>query len=137
MVSSKEWKDQWTMTYDEWKVIQAEAKNAIFPQDCLKVFENGGLRRVSPNIAGKMLQILGNKVQSVKMDRFERAGIRRDPRFAHLVGLTARRSCQNSEEFKTSACVKQFGVSPSSPARLQMRPKWKCCPTEPRVRWWR
>ena len=46
MVSSKDWKDQWTMTHDEWKVIQAEAKQAIFPQDCLKVFENGGLRRV-------------------------------------------------------------------------------------------
>ena len=25
MVSSKDWKDQWTMTHDEWKVIQAEA----------------------------------------------------------------------------------------------------------------
>jgi len=112
MVSSKEWKDQWTMTYDEWKVIQAEAKNAIFPQDCLKVFENGGLRRVSPNIAGKMLQTLGNKVQSVKMDRFERAGIRRDPRFAHLVGLTVAAARQNSEEFKTSAvCQAIWGLA--------------------------
>ena len=100
------------MTYDEWKVIQAEAKNAIFPQDCLKVFENGGLRRVSPNIAGKMLQILGNKVQSVKMDRFERAGIRRDPRFAHLVGLTVAAARQNSEEFKTSAvCQAIWGLA--------------------------
>jgi len=111
MVSSKDWKDQWTMTYDEWKVIQAEAKQAVFPQECLKVFENGGLRRVSPNIAGKMLQILGNKVQSVKMDRFERAGIRRDPRFAHLVGLTVAAARQNSEEFKTSAvCQAIWGL---------------------------
>jgi hypothetical protein len=111
MVSSKDWKDQWTMTHDEWKVIQAEAKQAIFPQDCLKVFENGGLRRVSPNIAGKMLQILGRKVQSVKMDRFERAGIRRDPRFAHLVGLTVAAARQNSEEFETSAvCQAIWGL---------------------------
>ena len=111
MVSSKDWKDQWTMTHDEWKVIQAEAKQAIFPQDCLKVFENGGLRRVSPNIAGKMLQILGRKVQNVKTDRFERAGIRRDPRFAHLVGLTVAAARQNSEEFETSAvCQAIWGL---------------------------
>jgi very-short-patch-repair endonuclease len=112
LVSSKEWKDQWTMTQDEWKAIQAECKQAVFPVDCLKIFESGGLRRISPNIAGKMLEILGKKYQSSGMDRFERAGIRRDPRFAHLVGLAVATARQNSDEFNISSiCSAIWGLA--------------------------
>ena len=97
-VNSKNWKDQWVMADEEWKVIQSEAKQTFEPRDALKIFETGGLRRVNPNIAGKMLRILGKKVKETRMDRFDRAGIRRDPRFAHLVGLTVAAARQNSEE---------------------------------------
>lgn len=77
---------QFSMTKDEWKTIKLDARAAVYPHDAVKIFENAGLRRISPDIAASMLKLIAQKAQHSRCDREELAGLRRDPRVAHLIG---------------------------------------------------
>jgi len=77
---------QFSMTKDEWKAIKVDARAAVFPHDAVRIFENAGLRRISPDIASSMLKLIAQKAQHSRCDREELAGLRRDPRVAHMIG---------------------------------------------------
>ena len=40
---------QFSMTKQEWKAVKAEARTAVYPHDAVAIFENAGLRRISPD----------------------------------------------------------------------------------------
>lgn len=77
---------QFSMTREEWKAVKAEARTATYPHDAVAIFERAGLRRISPEMAASMLKVIAQKAQHSRCDREELAGIRRDPRVAHMIG---------------------------------------------------
>ena len=86
-LSEEDWATQWTMTAEEFAAVKRDAKaNARDPIAALRAFEDAGLRRISPNIAAEMLRVVADKAKSARVDREELAGLRRDARFAHLLG---------------------------------------------------
>ena len=78
---------QFTMTRDEWKAVKAEARAVMYPQDAVDIFEKAGLRRIDPEMAASMLKLIAQKAQHSRCAREELAGLRRDPRVAHMIGV--------------------------------------------------
>ena len=78
---------QFSMTTDEWKAVKAEARTVMYPHDAVSVFEKAGLRRINPEMAASMLKVIAQKAQNSRVDREELAGLRRDPRVAHMIGV--------------------------------------------------
>ena len=86
-LSEEDWATQWTMTAEEFAAVKRDVKaNARDPIAALRAFEDAGLRRISPDIAAEMLRVIADKAKSARVDREELAGVRRDARFAHLLG---------------------------------------------------
>lgn len=89
---------QFSMTLEDWGALKRTTKaSATDPLSALRAFEDAGLRRVSPDIAAGMLDLIAQKAQNARCDREELAGLRRDPRLAHLLGTCVAAARRGSE----------------------------------------
>jgi len=104
---------QFSMTKEEWKAVKAQARTATYPHDAVHIFENAGLRRISPEMAASMLKLIAQKAQHSRCDREELAGLRRDPRVAHMIGTcvaAARAKSDTLPAEEVAKCCWALGV---------------------------
>ena len=104
---------QFSMTKQEWKAVKAEARTAVYPHDAVAIFENAGLRRISPEMAASMLKLIAQKAQHSRCDREELAGLRRDPRVAHMIGTCVAAARMKSDTLaaeEVAKCCWALGV---------------------------
>ena len=114
---------QFSMTKQEWKAVKAEARTAVYPHDAVAIFENAGLRRISPEMAASMLKLIAQKAQHSRCDREELAGLRRDPRVAHMIGTCVAAARMKSDTLaaeEVAKCCWALGVIAGERANLSL-----------------